>query len=42
MCDASLFDAVCYIVGASLIVFGLPSIACFALTEYIVKRIERK
>ena len=42
MIEATFFNTACYVVGASFIVFGIPSIATFALTEYICKRIEGK
>jgi hypothetical protein len=40
--NATLFQQVAYIVGVSFIVFGIPSILTFALTEYICKRIWSK
>ena len=42
MIEATLFNTICYTVGVSFIVFGIPSIAMFALTEYICRRIERR
>lgn len=42
MIEATLFNSICYIVGVSLVVFGIPAVAMFSLTEYICKRIERR
>jgi hypothetical protein len=38
--EKKMFEAICYVVGASFICFGLPSIATFALTVWMCKRIE--
>lgn len=41
MIEATLFNAVCYITGVSLIVFGIPAVIMLGITEYVCRRIER-
>lgn len=37
----SMFEAICYTVGASIVVFGIPSVIMFGLTMIMCNRIEK-
>ena len=41
MIEATLFNSICYIIGVSLVVFGIPAVIMLGITEYICRRIER-